>query len=337
MILHNKPTFGIEEEQAVQRVLRSGWVAQGEEVEAFENEFCKFISLSEGHAVAVSSGTASLFLALWAIKAQDKKVAFPVYACSSLRHAVAMSGAEELLVDVAHKSPNIDIDMLCQSKADITIVPHMFGLPLDISRLKDIDIIEDCAQALGASVNNIPVGLQDRIGVFSFYATKLMTSGGQGGMLVSKDKTLVDAVKDYREFDQRRDNRKRFNFQMTDIQAAVGRIQLKKLHSFLKRRSEIFESYREAGLPLLDVSKNNLSPVRYRAVLLTERPKEIIQSLINEGIKAINPIEDWELLGRKELFPNAFNMTQKTVSLPLYPLLTDCDIKKIINIVKDNL
>lgn len=334
IIQHNKPTLGAEEEKAAQRIIRSGWLAQGKEVEAFENEFCSFIGLPEGHVVAVTNGTSSLFLALWSLKAQGKKVAFPVYACSSLRHAVAMAGAKEILVDIDRRTPNIDLESLGKSKADIAIVPHMFGLPLDISGFKSIDIIEDCAQALGASVNNIPLGLHGKIGIYSFYATKLITSGGQGGMVVSTDKALVDAIRDYREFDQRRDENKRFNFQMTDMQAAVGRVQLKKLPDFLKRRSKIFEFYRESGLPLLNVSENNLFPVRFRAVLLTERSKEVIQALSNRKIKAIIPIEDWELLGRKELFPNAYDMTQETVSLPIYPSLTDYDVKKVITVAK---
>lgn len=337
MVPHNKPTFGIEEEQAVERVIRSGWIAQGKEVEAFENEFCKFIGLPEGYAVALSSGTASLFLALWVLDGCGKKVAFPVYACSSLRHAVAMSGASEFLVDIAAGNPNIDLDALNQSKADIAIIPYIFGIPLDISGLNSLEIIEDCAQALGASVNNIPVGLHGKIGIFSFYATKLITSGGQGGLIISKDKALIDSIRDYREFDQRRDNEKRFNFQMTDIQAAIGRIQLKRLPHFLQRRNEVFEIYRNAGLPLMDLPKDNISPVRYRAILIIEEPENIIDSLLSAGIKAIIPIQDWELMGDKTLFPNAFNLTQQTVSLPIYPSLSDVEVQKIITAVKDNL
>lgn len=136
MIPHNKPTLGIEEEQAALRVIRSGWVAQGDEVEAFENEFCEFIGLPVGYAVAVASGTSALFMALWALQAQGKRVAFPVYTCSSLRHAVAMIGAIEQLVDVSPGTPNIDLQALSQTRADIAIVPHMFGLPLCVSNLK---------------------------------------------------------------------------------------------------------------------------------------------------------------------------------------------------------
>ena len=101
MIPHNKPTLDIEEEQAAQKVVRSGWLAQGSEVENFEREFCHFLGLPDEHAVAVTSGTAALFLALWALQAAGRRVAFPAYVCSSLRHAVAMAGGVEVLLPAA--------------------------------------------------------------------------------------------------------------------------------------------------------------------------------------------------------------------------------------------
>ncbi len=336
---HNKPALDREEKDAAAKVISSGWIAQGKEVEGFENEFCHFTGLPEGHAVAVSSGTAALFLALSTLNGKGKKVAFPVYACSALRNAVAMAYADEMLVDTGYCSPNIDLQALKSCRADIAIIPHMFGLPADISGFRDMLIIEDCAQALGASIGGVQVGLHGKIGIYSFSATKLMTSGGQGGMVVSKDKALVDAVRDYREFDQRNDKKKRFNFQMTDIQGSIGRVQLRKLPGFLKRRNEIYESYREAGLPLLDVSEGHISPVRYRAVVVTGtgQPEKIILVLSEAGIKAIIPVKDWELLGEKNIFANAFNLTQHTVSLPIYPLLSTPVVQKISAIVKDNL
>lgn len=333
MIPHNKPTLGMEEEQAALRVIRSGWLAQGAEVEAFENEFCKFIGLPNGHAVAVSSGTAALYLALWVLGAYQKKITFPGYACSALRHAVAMAGGYEDLIDTTTDSPNIDIEHLKKESTDIIIIPHMFGIPVDFVDYKFTKSIEDCAQALGARVNGKSVGIQGTVGIFSFYATKLITSGGQGGMFVSRDKNLVDTVKDYREFDMRRDNKKRFNFQLTDLQAAIGREQLRKLPSFLSRRKEIFDQYKQSGLELLDISveKKNLIPVRYRAIMRTKNQKGVIDSLESVGVKAIIPTEDWELLGDKGILPNGWILSKETVSLPIYPSLTDEDVRVILS------
>ena len=334
MIEHNKPTLGIEEEQAAQRVIRSGWLSQGPEVESFENEFCKFIGLPNGHAVAVSSGTAALFLALWSLQAKNKNVLFPGYVCSALRHAVSMIGGHESIVDVSINSPNIDLTKIRKNN-QISIIPHMYGIPVDLNEFKNFPIIEDCCQALGAKNNGISVGLYGEAGIFSFYSTKLMTTGGQGGMFVSNKKNLVDAVRDYREFDYRKDIKKRFNFQMTDLQAAIGREQLKKLPVFLARREVIFQKYKKAGLNLLDVNPRDihLSPVRYRAIMKIDNPKQIIDSLEKVGVKSIVPTEDWELLGEQSILPNALQLSRETVSLPIYPTLTDESIDIILSTI----
>ena len=329
MIAHNKPTLGKQEQQAVFKVLDSGFIAQGLEVERFENEFCDFLGLPQRHAVALSSGTSALFMALWSLKSKNKSIAMPVYDCSSLRNAVAMVQAKEVLIDNVMDSPNICLHQLQKSNADIAIVPHMFGLPNEIQNIKDIDIIEDCAQSLGASIDNKKTGLIGKVGIFSFYVTKLMTSGGQGGMFVSKDKNLVDKVRDYREFDCRRDKKHRFNFQMTDLQASIGRVQLKQLPIFLERRKEIFAMYKESGLDLI-ASENNAS-VHYRAVIRINNPAEVKDKLLKQSIKTIIPIEDWELLDDGSKYRNSYNLTQTTLSLPIYPSLTNEDVLNIVN------
>jgi perosamine synthetase len=321
--------LGKEEKQAAARVIDSGWLAQHSEVDAFEDEFCEFLGLPPGHAVALSSGTAALFLALWVLQARNKRVSLPVYSCSALRNAVGMAGGIEVLLDVVPNSPNINPVELGTNKSQIALVPHMYGLPVNITEYgNSVEIIEDCAQSLGAKVAGAYTGLLGKVGIYSFYATKLMTSGGQGGMLVSKDKALVEGVRDYRNFDGRCDCKHRFNFQMTDLQAAVGRVQLRKLPFFLSRRSEIFDFYKEAGLPLLDIEENHI-PVRYRAVLKTSEPRRVIRDLSEKGIKSIIPIEDWELLGKGNLFPNAYKLSQETISLPLYPSLSTDEINTI--------
>jgi len=328
VIAHNKPTLGYQEQQAAYKVLDSGHVAQGKEVEGFEKEFCDFMELPEKHAVALSSGTSALFMALWSLEARDKSIGMPVYVCSSLRNAVAMSSAKEVLIDNAKDSPNICLDELQKSNSDIAIIPHMFGLPNEIKNIKNIDLIEDCAQSLGALIGRKKTGLIGKAGIFSFYATKLITSGGQGGMFVSEDKNLVDKVRDYREFDCRRDQKVRFNFQMTDIQASIGRVQLKKLPKFLERRKEIFEIYKESGLNLIENKKN--TPVYYRAVIRVNSPLKVKDKLEKQGIKTIVPIEDWELLGNGANYRNSYNLTQTTLSLPIYPSLSNKDVFHII-------
>ncbi|RUL48692.1 DegT/DnrJ/EryC1/StrS family aminotransferase [Lysinibacillus antri] len=335
MTPHNRPTLGKKEEKAALQVLRSGWVAQGKAVEAFENEMCRVLGLPMGCAVAVSSGSAALFLSLLALEAQGKNVAYPAHTCAALRNATALAGGNSILIDSEEKSPNIDINHLSTEAIDIAIIPHMYGLPVNLSnRPSSIQIIEDCAQALGASVNGVPVGLQGDIGIFSFYATKLITSGGQGGMVVSKNHSIIQFIRDYLLFDQRHDAKIRFNFQMTDVQGAIGLIQLKQLPYFIKRRQEIFQQYEDANLSLLQSAENS-QQVPYRAIMLTQQQSKVINALKSQHVNAVIPLKEEHLLGLPTLFPNAYQWTQQTVSLPIYPTLANEEVQRIIKIIKN--
>ncbi|MGO8710492.1 MAG: DegT/DnrJ/EryC1/StrS family aminotransferase [Rhizomicrobium sp.] len=259
-------------QHAAQRVLAGGWVAQGREVAAFENELCAYLGLPDGHAVAVSSGSAALFLALSIFNARGSTVACPVYSCGALTDAITLAGARPHLVDTAKDSPNVDPGKLQRSAAAIAIMPHIFGTPVDVSAA--------AANATASSSSKIalrrsaPSLTAFRLAspaaseYFRFYATKMITSGGQGGMLASRDRALADAARDYREFDCRRDRKPRFNFQMTDL-AAVGRLQLRKLPSFVERRECIFARYRDCGLEVVEEG-GRTGPVRYRTVIRTE-------------------------------------------------------------------
>ena len=153
----------------------------------------------------------------------------------------------------------------------------MYGYPSMIRNKNKSTIIEDACQCLGAKINGKPVGLQGKVGIFSFYATKLITTGGQGGMVVSKDKTFISEVKDFIDFDKRRDDKLRFNFQMTEIQAAFGRAQLRNIKSFIKKRSKIFRIYKRSGLKFIDNNNPRVKPVNYRAILLTKNINKVIK------------------------------------------------------------
>ena len=122
----------------------------------------------------------------------------------------------------------------------------MYGFPSKIKSKSSHPIIEDVCQSLGAKINNKKVGLQTDIGIFSFYATKLITSAGQGGMIISRNSSLISEIRDFLNFDQRQDNKKRFNFNMTDVQAAMGIVQLRRIREFLEKR-ERKKGEREEG------------------------------------------------------------------------------------------
>lgn len=334
-IPHNRPTLGQSEEIATTQTLRSGWLAQGKKVKEFEERFATLFGLNPKNAVAVSSGTASLFLALRALNAKKKVVVLPVYSCAALPNACHFAQGISKFIDTSKDSPNIDLTQISghANSISIAVMAHMFGIPQKLVRSKKIKIVEDCAQSLGATISGTPVGLMGDIGTFSFYATKMITSGGQGGMLISSNSDYAESVRDFREFDQRRDQQARFNLQMTDLQASVGIEQLKKLPEFIARRNEIFHIYQKAGLCLMNSPDSKVQSSCYRAILLTKNPKKILEKLKQNNIDCIIPIEEWELLSKSKLFPNAKKLTRTTLSLPIYPSLTNEQVNKIISVI----
>lgn len=335
MIPHNLPTLGMDEQVVAARVLESGWIAQGPEVEAFENELCRFFNLPDGYAVVVSSGSAALYLALWALEGKGMQVGVPAYSCSALRNAVGLVGGKSVYLDCGESSPNVDTVAASQAGVDILIAPSMFGIPVSLPGTRKYKVIEDMAQSLGAEIEGERIGLRGEAGICSFYATKLITTGGQGGAVISRDKAFIDKVRDFREFDCRDDAKLRFNFQMTDLQAAVGRVQLNRLPEFIERREKWFAIYQEAGLDLLDDRTPGVQPVRYRIVIRCTKPARVIAALATAGIRAIVPIEERELLDDSTHYPAALALANTTVSLPAYPMLREEDVVRIARIAMD--
>lgn len=329
-IQHNKPTVGAEEAIEATRIINSLNLAQGEEVEKFEDELCVFLGLRPKHAVAVSSGTAALYMAIRALDIKNKvsDVAIPAYSCVALKNAVLMAGKSPLYVDVGEKTPNIDMESCLVKDASLTIACHMYGMPMKLGKGR---IIEDCAQSIGAVAGGRPVGTQTDIGVFSFYATKPMTCGGEGGAVVSSERGYIDFIKELRDFDGKNDAIMRFNLKMTDLQASIGRVQLRKLPDFIKRRNYLADRYEQQGISLWRSSGG----INYRGLVSSVNPRNLVGFLKTNGVQAILPIEERELLCDPLLVPKAYNLTKRLVSIPLYPLLTDNEQDFIIRLLKD--
>jgi len=340
-IPHNKPSIGRKEIQAVARVIKSGYIAQGQEAKKFEDEFCKYMGAGPGHAIALSSGTAALYVALISLEIKpNDEVIIPTYVCSALLNAIYLSKAKPVLVDINCDNLNISLQETKKKinpKTKAIIVPHIFGMPSNVNEFVKLGlpVIEDCAQAIGSKLNNKPVGTFGKAAVFSFYATKFLTTG-YGGMLFSKDKKIIKAALDYREFDCRKNYRERFNFQMSDIQAAIGRVQLKRINEFLKKRRKIGNEYYKILSPeIVWPQKNSKKGYNfYRFLIKVGNAKNLKKRLQNKGIKTIVPIETYELLHRylgqdKNEFPVSEKIAKTTLSLPIFPSLGNAEIKKI--------
>lgn len=341
IIQHNKPSFGREEISALAKVISKGWIAQGEEVFKFESEFSRYLGGRDGQAAAVSSGTAALYLSLYGLNIKnDDEVIVPTYTCSAVLNAIFMIGAKPIIVDINKEDLNISYSETIKKinkKTKAVITTHTFGYPADLDKFINLGVplIEDCAQALGAGWKGKPVGSFGQIAVFSFYASKVITTG-YGGMVYSKNKSLINKIRDYREFDCRRDYKPRFNFQMSDSQAALGREQLKKLQGFLKRRRQIAAVYKKILLEdkYWPIESEGRRPNCYRFLLRTSKVKAVKNFLMKRGIKTIVPIETYELLHRylkqsPKNFPVSEKIAKTTLSLPVFPALLTEEVNMI--------
>jgi len=242
------PFLGGEEISAVERVLRSGRLSQGSYVEAFESAFADFIGVE--HAIAVSSGTAALHIALLAagIGEGDEVITTP-FTFIATANAILFVGAKPVFVDVREDDFNIDVEKVKDAITERTkaIIPvHLYGQPCDMKAIADLaedhnlHVIEDACQAHGAEFAGKKVGSFGTAGCFSFYPTKNMTTG-EGGMLTTNSKEIAKKARMLRNHGSSARYMHEilgFNMRMTDISAAIGIEQLKKLPYFTKRRRE---------------------------------------------------------------------------------------------------
>ena len=352
MIPHNKLCFDAQDERAVVTALQSGYVAQGKEVESLETELASYVGCKRG--VLVNSGTTALYLALRSINVGiSDEVVLPTYVCSALLNAIFMIGAKPCLVDVNEDDFNINWDKVSANVCSNTkaiIVPHIHGIPsaLPGATFHDIPIIEDCATALGSYVRssdgfNIHVGNTAKVGILSFYASKFCAMG-YGGFVISNQDQIANSVFNYREFDCVEEYEPRFNFQVSDLNAALGRSQLRKVDTFLKKRKEIREKYDTVfdakGIkrqePSIDCENNNY---RYIIRLNAQEVEKFSSYLFDKGIKTIIPIESYELLHNylklsKKGFEVAENIARTTLSIPIYPALTESEVDYIVETIK---
>lgn len=319
-IAHSAPRIGEEEIEAVARVMRSGRIAQGPEVEAFENECAAFVGRKYG--IAVSSGTAALHIALQTLS-PDGRVALPSYGCASLLTAVKLANATPALCDIGADF-NLDARTV-PNDCNAVIVPHLFGARATLPTHKTI--IEDIAQSIGG-----PTGRTGIVAIASFYATKLMTTG-EGGMILSDDEALVDALRDLRDYDNRDDFRVRYNYKMTEIQAAIGRVQLKRLPQFIVRRAEIAKCYTEVFRDLPLALPAGLEHVYFRYVVRIKQRDELESRLRASGIEVKPPVYKPAHHFGGVPCPESERAHLEALSLPIHPGMADSDVAYVADCV----
>ena len=338
MIPHSHPTLDEEEVRAVAAVVRSGRISQGDEVRRFETELARQVDATD--AVAVSSGTAGLHLALAALKVgAGDEVVIPSFVCSALLNAVRCIRATPVLADIDPETFNIDVGDVRRRLTPRTravIVPHLFGLPADVREIAalGIPVIEDCAQSLGSRLAGAPTGSFGLLSVFSFYTTKVICTG-EGGMVASRDAGLLARIRDLRDYDEKADDRPRYNYKLTDLQAAMGMVQLRKLPDFIARRRAIAARYdafmNECGIKT-PACPPDREAVPYRYVVRTERLEEILAAGRDAGIGYRRPVFKplHRYLGLSG-YPQTDSAFASAPSIPIYPSLSDADIEAILD------
>jgi len=245
-----KPDIGKDEIQAVMETMRSGWVSQGEKVEEFEESFAKYCGVKYG--VAVSSGTAALHIALAAlgVKRGDEVTTTPL-SCVATTNPIVYLNAKPVFVDVDPATLNVNPALIEKkvTRNTKTILPvHLFGHPVDLDPLMEMAekhglyVIEDAAHAHGARYKGKKVGSFGHVSCFSFYVDKLITSV-EGGMALTNDEELAEKMRLLRTFGMSK--REKFyhpifgyNYKLSDIHAAIGIVQLKKLDTYTMKKRE---------------------------------------------------------------------------------------------------
>ena len=332
-----------EMEEAVVNALRNESFVNGESVSKFEEEFARYIGTK--YAVSVNSGNSALQLSLMAldIDGNIQKVATPTNSFIASANCIRMTNAQPILTDINARDGGIDVNSITE-KVNAIIPVHIYGNPCDFDSVKifadeqKIPIIEDACQAHGAIYKNKKVGSLSDVGCFSFYPTKNMTVGGDGGMSTTNNEEVADKIRSIRDNGRKTKNefdKLGFTMRLNTINAAIGRIQLKHLDEKNSRRREIVSIYKENLIEDCILPENaNGKSVYHQIVIRHENRDKIRKELTNNDIGSAiyyeKPIHLQPLyLEYDYKLPNSEKFAKEVLSLPSYPSLTNDHLLEI--------
>ena len=344
-IKRSRPDIRQDDIDLVSEVLRSGDIAAGSKVTNFENRMKQHIGA--GYAKATNSGTNALILALSALDlGRGDEIILPSYVCYSVLSAVENVGAIPVLADL---DDNFDTQGFNLSGKGVApkishrtaalIIPHMLGRPADLDDILSlgVPVIEDCAQSLGAFYKGKPVGSYGQVSVFSFFATKVISTG-YGGMITTSVPGVADRIEDLTRYDQREVHGRAYSCSLTDFQAALGDAQLSRIESLTARRIEIGSRYDNAfshlnvGLPK---RPSGSFPFKYALTFENSGDRDRVAHCISEqnigvDLPVYRPLHRYLGLSGTE-FPNTEKAYAQALTLPCYPALTDDEVNRVIN------
>lgn len=353
-----RPAIGQDEISAVTAVLESGMLAAGERVAEFEKKFADYCGTT--HAVAINNGTAALHAALLAADIGfGDEVIVPSFSFIATATAVSMTGAKPIFVDVNEQTFGIDpaqVEGSVTQKTKAVIGVHLFGQPFDVPGIQQVceshnlTLIEDAAQAHGAMYNGEKTGGFGQFGCFSFYATKNMTTG-EGGMVTTSDKSYNGRLRlliNHGQSEKYLHTRLGYNYRMTDVAAAIGLVQLKKLEKFNMRRRKNAEYYDThisvKGLVTPAVAQGMHHVYHQYVIRLTDefpmKRADFMEYLKVKGIgTAVHypiPIHHQPVYARAnepDSCPVSTSLASSVLSIPVHPLLDQKELAYICDAI----
>ena len=339
------PDVGAEEARAVAEVLESGYLTMGPKVEELEAELARACEVP--HAVAVSSGTAALHLAVVALGiGPGDEVIVPAYTFPATANVVGLAGAKARLVDVDPRTMNLDLEQVqgaLTPRTRAVMGVHLFGRPLDWEGLRaivpeEIVLVEDAAGALGASYRGRRCGSLGTLGCLSFHPRKIVTTG-EGGAVTTADDGLADSIR--RRRPPRSEPRGPVeirapgpNYRLADILCAVGIPQVRRLDELLAARTRIAAAYTERLADAVDVPTAAEGDVHgWQAyVVQLDRRDEALAALREQGIEAqvgTYALHRLGAYGDQGRFPGADACFERALALPFHTRLTDAELDRV--------
>ena len=358
-------SIGEEEKEAVLRVLSSGWLTLGEETYAFEKEFARYVGTK--YALFFSSGTTALHVAYIAAGiGKGKKVLVPSYTFISTVTPVIWCGGEIVFGEIeGEENLNLSSEEIEEHDVDFVVFVPIAGFMNGIDRVKRIadekgvTLIEDCSHAHGSIYRGKRCGQFGKVGVYSLYSNKNITTG-EGGMLVTDDEEVYRRAKLLRSHGMTRLAYERYrgssefydvveigyNYRATEMQAALGRVQLRKLELYNKKRKDLVKYYRELldGIDKVKVPFSNYehsSNYIFSVLVPSDRRDSIVAGLAERGIQTswhYRPVHTFKVIKNiigEITLPVTEGVAFQEITLPLYPEMTTEMVKEVVSALKD--
>lgn len=355
----NIPIIGKEEIKEVQSVLTEGVLTSssnsgGKRVQEFEKLLSSFVKSK--HAVAVNSGTAALQAALYALGVKKgDEVLLPSFTFVATANSIMSVGAKPVFVDIKKENYTMDPSDLKKKitkKSKVIIPVHLYGNVAYIDEIteiadkNDLEIIEDAAQSLGSKYKGKQTGTFSKLGCYSMYAAKVVTSG-EGGAIVTNDKKLFEKLKQIRNHGMLRGSDTRIlglNLRLPEINAAIGKIQIKKLGKFLSQRRKNAKILTEllSGSDVVLPHERKYEAVNwYLYTIATKNRNKVMKKLNSEGIGASvyysPPVHKTPFYNKKLKLPVTEWASSNVISLPVHPLVSEQNLHQIAKILRQTI